>query len=374
MTQEQIIQNISRLPFENFSSKIFLQEIQRLYEHINSFGGIVLKEFENFENKFNEKQIALIIKKSQNSGELIRNLAPYLNEFQNFMNNFFEAINNFFIELENDEATLSGFKYRFMADSITIFSKANECQLFLIDQNKEDLKKVGKRIYTFSQEINDEILEERKGFLSIDEKKIEEELKQNKSKLLIFKILNKSENKFGLNKYFNSFTQKIKKEITDKIEIETYQRFDMIRGSIIQDILINKIKLDFIKKLDEYFIYLQRIESMIYNLEKELLNMIRELNKRLISLNQTIFEFINYILNEEQINNNIKQEVKNYISRIEKTENGLRTFSNIEENLNQGLDKLNKMLIANYTNFSKRIDEFKIKNSTDSVNIIKSRL
>ena len=123
MSEEDVIKSISNLPFETFSCRDFLKSIENMNSKFVQLGNTLISDLNLIDTKFNQKEIQKIISNSSNSDMLVKNLEPYLNSFNSFSSNFFNRIEEFFKLLEENEATLSGFKYRFLADSIMILKK-----------------------------------------------------------------------------------------------------------------------------------------------------------------------------------------------------------------------------------------------------------
>ena len=370
MSEEDVIKSISNLPFETFSCRDFLKSVEDMNSKFVQLGNTLISDLNLIDTKFNQKEIQKIISNSSNSDMLVKNLEPYLNSFNSFSSNFFNRIEEFFKLLEENEATLSGFKYRFLADSIMIFEKVNSCELYLLDENDSDLKKVGKQITDFLQRINQSLNEDKTLISSSDQEVIKSQ--NTKAKKSIFRFLIPNKNNLSLlGKAYSSFIADIKRR---KEEQKSYSEFDRIRTLIIQEIDSKKIQLSFIKKLDEYFIYLDRVEVIISSLEKDILNVLSNLNKYLIDLNQRIFNFINYILNEKSISEDIKEKVRNYLENVKKVEEGIKSFSTIENNLSENVSKLGELLNARYAFFVEQIRKNREKNNDNSQGVLEERL
>lgn len=372
MNDDQIIQKIASLPFKDFSGRLFLNELKTMGNNFSGLSNDLITGFNKLDIRFNEDELKKIIKKSKNSNEITKNLIPFLNDFTVFTQDFFNRIKTYLEIIENNEATLSGFKYRFILDGITIFTETKKHRLLLIDNDSADLTEIDKLMNSFSKEIekftNDDMLIRR----TLDETKIREDIAKRASQNAFTSFFFRKKDSFV--RYVKIFRTKLSLFGDEtRAEKKLFTQFDLTRSSLIDDILKNELKLNFLKKLKEYFTHLNLIEKEVYELERDLLFVFQQVNEHFLTLNTKLLTFLNYISNEEGIDANFKIKVREYIQSSTNIELGVSKSNAIENNLDKKLMELSIFLKKTHVEFVTKINEDILYNKTHADVIAKEK-
>lgn len=371
--EQRIVNQIESINMQNFSAQLFKQELQRLHEVLNAHTQKLINLISIVNTQFNIKRLEKIISSAQNSNDMTQQILPILTEFEKFSNQLLQELNSFFDEVEKSEVELLGFKYRFLLDFTQLLRATKNKETLLLDPKHNDFKKVSQLLKKLAQRLDDEEKSERANFLVVTEEEIKKEIKQSKKHSFwhfFYKLFSRTKTFEGT---YSKFISTIEEDIQSQKSQEVFIRFDQVRYYIITDITQNKISLDFIKKLSEYLDYLLLIEILVHDLEVQLIQSLHELNRKFVELNNSMFQFANYIWNEEKIPYNLKKYVKEYLNNVDSVEKGIMKLRLIEENINQEIEKLLKYTRKEFDAFKQQIKEQNQRNQTDAQELLKGR-
>lgn len=374
MEGQRLFEQYSNVPYQQFSAQIFEKELHRLISVFGGQGKQLISYIEQIDTEFNVEKIKQIVKKSKSSAELVQNLKPYLEKFQRFANELFPSITQFFKEIENSEAILHGFQFRFMLDLATIFTEATKRELYLLNEDS-DFSTFERLTNKLFKEINFKSRTLALNSMKATPKQIEQEIKNSGRRGMLSVLFLSHANKRGfLSKQFSAFIQEIRDDVEQELRRKPFVEFDRTRILIYNDIMGNSIKLDFIKKLQEYITYLELIEAQIFNIENKLMYVFIEFNRKILNINQKISEFINYIVNEKEFSNELKSMVKGYLQKSDEVEQSINGFHQLEQSIQERVQQLDAHLVALLGQFKQKIKEYAAQNQQHAEQILRNRL
>lgn len=374
MQGQALFEQYSNIPYTQFSAHIFEEELKRLATVFSQQGMLLIQYINQVDAQFNEQELQKLIQQSKNSRDLVRLMEPYLNHFDRFANQLFPSIESFFTQVENSEAILHGFRFRFMLDLGTILNEASQKQLFLLDAGDADFKKAQSQLSKVFKEVDNDSRTLIAQSMRATPEAIEEEISKSRKKSFFHMFASRSSKVGVLSQRYSKFIQDIREDLENQLRREPFIQFDRLRVSIYNDIYSNKIQLNFIKKLQEYLHYLEQIEAQIFELEKDLMNIFSIFNYRVIDLNKKIAYFINYILNEDSFTHSTKSRVKAYLQKVDKVEEQIKAFSELEKSIENRIEQLDSYLNSLVIQFRERITEAQAQNQRDPEAVLKARL
>lgn len=374
MEGQRLFERYSQIPYQQFSATLFEQELKRLTGVFSEQGRQLIQFIDDIDTRFNRTEIEKLVKSSKNSDQLVSLLRPYLQDFEQFANKLFPMVSGFFAEIENSEAILHGFQFRFMLDLATIFDQAQLKDLYLLDLQDSDFKSFERLASKVFKENDTQTRKLVLESMMATPKRIEEEIVKSRKKSIFNFFLSNASKRGYLSQKYSEFIQAIREDLEDRLKRQPFIDFDKLRVSIYTDIANNKIQLNFIKKLQEYIIYLEKIEALIFNLENRLMFLFIEFNKKIIGINQKVSEFINYILNEDKFTTDLREMVKHYLHKSESVKKSITSFVELERTIQLRVQELDSHLVALMASFKDKVREAQAQNQQHATQILQNRL
>lgn len=374
MEGQRLFEQYSNVPYQQFSAQMFEKELHRLISVFGGQGKQLIDYVDQIDREFNVGEIQKIVQESNSRGELVQNLKPYLEKFQKFVNELFPSITQFFVEIENSEAILHGFQFRFMLDLATIFTEATKRELYLLNVSS-DFSTFERLMNKLFKEIDSESRTLVLNSMKATPKQIEQEIAKSGRRGMLSVLFLSHANKRGvLSKQFSAFIQEIRDDVEQELRRKPFIEFDRVRVLIYNDIMSNSIKLDFIKKLQEYVRYLELIEAQIFNIANKLMYLFIDFNEKILNINQKISEFMNYILNEKQFTDELKSMVREYLEKSDKVEESINGFHQLEQSIQKRVQQLDAHLVALLEQFKDKIRESAAQNQQHAQELLRGRL
>lgn len=374
MQGQALFEQYSNIPYQQFSAHIFEEELKRLVTVFSQRGMQLIRYINQVDEQFNESELKKLIQQSKNSEELVRLMEPYLSHFDRFANQLFPSIESFFTQVENSEAILHGFRFRFMLDLGTILNEASQKQLFLLDARDADFKKAQSQLSKVFKEVDEDSRALITQSMRATPEAIQEEILKSRKKSFFNMFASRSSKMGILSRRYSKFIQDIREDLENQLRREPFVQFDRIRVSMYNDIYSNKIQLNFIKKLQEYLHYLEQIEAQIFELERDLMFIFSVFNYRVIELNKKITYFINYILNEDSFTQSTKSRVKAYLQKVDKVEEQIKAFSELEKSIEGRIQQLDSYLNSLVIQFKEKITQAQAQNLRNPEEVLRGRL